>query len=555
VSDWERVVAPNTPNRIGRWAALMGGVAGLAVLATLGDPGITSDEPIDVRVGRRYVTLAQSYAERASRLGLDAIDRSRLDAMFADNHQHPPLGRWAVGIASTVAEPFEGLLGGTDPESVHAARIAPMLAFALLVGLVTFEAGRRYGRTAGLVSGASLVLMPRVFAHAHFATLDTMLALTWTAALFGAARSIESRKPVRGAFGAGLLWGLALLTKIHAWLMPPLVIGYALGKLPFRRALAASAVWMIVGLATFLAGWPWLWFDTVARLRGFLSTSVDRLPLRVLYFGEVVPDVAVPWHYPWVYFVLTVPVGLQLLGALGTIQGARRVRLDLFPLLLVASIGLFLGLFSTSAPVYDGERLFAHVFPAWAVLIGLGFRALWEWRRSPVFRSALILALLAQGYGLWRLHPFQLSYYNAVIGGLPGAERLGLELTYWGDTIDRRILEDTARLVAEDGAIALAPTLHHLQPTAILNRSLFERGIAVRPHEALDSADALLVYRRSAYWTEEVRDWIDRGKPAAQRSRQGVWLTRLYLRDDLPPPETSAPEFSSDNSENTFRTN
>ena len=208
--------------------------------------------------------------------------------------------------------------------------------------------------------------MPRVFAHAHFATLDTFLSLFWTLALLGAARAIDSGRPVGWTAASGLLWGLALLTKIHAWFLPPLVVGYAVARLPIRRAIAAVGLWGAVGILTFVLGWPWLWHDTVERLAGFLATGTERLSLKVLYFGDVMADREVPWHYPWFYFLATVPIGLHALGLAGLARGARRGRSDPFPLLLAASIVLFLVLFSTGVPVYDGERLFVHVFPAWA---------------------------------------------------------------------------------------------------------------------------------------------------------------------------------------------
>ncbi len=78
----------------------------------------------------------------------------------------------------------------------------------------------------------------------------------------------------------------------------------------------------------------------------------------VQYFGRVIADRDLPWHYPWFYFAVTVPIGLQALGALGIVRGWINRRLDPFPLLLAATIVLFLGLFSTRVPVYDGERLF-----------------------------------------------------------------------------------------------------------------------------------------------------------------------------------------------------
>ena len=82
---------------------------------------------------------------------------------------------------------------GPDPtgQYVLAGRLAPALAFAALVGLVTHTAGRRWGRAAGAAAGFALVAMPRVFAHAHLAALDTFLSLFWTLALLAGDRACD----------------------------------------------------------------------------------------------------------------------------------------------------------------------------------------------------------------------------------------------------------------------------------------------------------------------------------------------------------------------------
>ena len=115
-------------------------------------------------------------------------------------------------------------------------------------------------------------------------------------------------------------------------------------------------------------------------------------------------------------------------------------------------------------PIYDGERLFLHVFPAWSLLIGLGFGTLWNRFRSAAVRSPfrIILAgfILVQGYGTVLLHPFGLSFYNGLVGGLSGAERLGLELTYWNDPVDQVLLDRLAREGQPGATAALVPTLY-----------------------------------------------------------------------------------------------
>jgi 4-amino-4-deoxy-L-arabinose transferase-like glycosyltransferase len=514
---------PPSPRRLGLAAGL---IAAALTLATLRGPGLTIDEPLDVRPGRDYVSLL-------TRAGLGFLDRDNVDRLFRDNAEHPPLGRWLLGIASKAFEPFEIWLFGPDPTGLYvlSGRVAPALAFAALVALVTAEAARRWGTAAGVVAGWSLIAMPRVFAHAHLGALDTFITFFWTLAMLTAARAVDSRRPPPAMAAAGLLWGLALLTKIHAWFLPPLVLAWALYRLKPARALAAVSAWFVAGVTVFLVGWPWLWHDTLARWSAYWGTGVNRSSILVLYFGRIWKDVDLPWHYPWFYFAATVPLLLQASGVAGIARGWRGRREDPFPALLVASIALFLLLFSTRVPVYDGERLFLPAFPAWAMLIGLGFSRAWaRWGSRGVGRVALVALMLGQGFGTLWMNPFGLSYYNALVGGLAGADRLGLETTYWGDAVDRVLLDELARRVTPGEVVALAPTLYPGQGVATTTAALVRREVVIQDEAAAASADWVLVSRRRAYLPAALLSRIDsgRGERVASRSRQGVNLSELW---------------------------
>jgi 4-amino-4-deoxy-L-arabinose transferase-like glycosyltransferase len=500
--------------------------AGLAVIFTLDGPGITVDEPLDVRPGRTYLEVLGSFGWRF-------FDRNVVDHVFRDNAEHPPLGRWLLGIASKIGEPFEVLWKGPDPtgQYVLSGRLAPALAFAALISMVTRAAGVRWSAPAGAAAGFALMAMPRVFAHAHLGALDTFLSFFWTWALLAAEKAIRSTRPVRAMAGAGVIWALALLIKIHAWLMLPLIGIWSLWRQPPRRAAAAIAAWAAVGSSLFVIGWPWLWYDFWARLQAYWGTGVVRTPILVQYFGQVVLDRDVPWHYPWFYFLATVPLGLQLLGVLGLAVGWRNRRADPFPLLLAGTIVAFLLLFSTHVPVYDGERLYLNVFPAWALLIGLGFDWLWNLLRSSrVRRGILVLFLVAQGYGAVALHPFGLSYYNGFVGGLRGAERLGLELTYWNDPVDQTLLNQLANRAQPGATAALVPSLYPGQGILTTNRALVRREIVLKDTEAADRVEWVVLSRRTAYWRPEIRERLNSGnaRQVATRSRQGVWLSALW---------------------------
>jgi 4-amino-4-deoxy-L-arabinose transferase-like glycosyltransferase len=514
--------------RAGRWALAIGLFAAAAVILTLDGPGLTVDEPLDVRPGRNYLRILGES-------GIRFLDRAVVDRTYRDNSEHPPFGRWLLGMASVVGEPFEILLKGPDPTGsyVLAGRLAPAFTFGALVGLIAWAAMRHWGLTAGLAAAFAMVAMPRVFAHAHLGALDTFLSFTWTAALLAGERALRAHRPIRAMTGAGVVWSLALLTKIHAWFLLPILGTWSLLRLGPRRAAGAMVAWTLTGIVLFWAGWPWLWFDPWTRLLAYWGTGVERATIRVQYLGRVFADRDVPWHYPWLYFAVTVPLGFQVFGAIGVVRGWWARQRDPLPLLLTGSIVFFLLLFSTRVPVYDGERLFLHVFPAWAMLIGLGF----GWLRQRMARvrlkqAILVVLLAAQGIGVVSSYPFGLSYYNAFVGGLPGAERLGLEVTYWSDAIDGVLLDRLARAARPDASAAMVPTLYPGQGvlTTGFNRTLARRGVVLEDEASSTRAEWVIVSHRTAYWPA---GWSERlrkgdGRLVSARSMQGVALSSLW---------------------------
>jgi 4-amino-4-deoxy-L-arabinose transferase-like glycosyltransferase len=422
------------------------------------------------------------------------------------------------------------------------ARSGSAVAFGLLVLLVGHVATNWYGRAAGLIAAGSLVLMPRLFGHAHLAALETVVGLTYTAAVLAVASCWNPANKVSGktACLTGIVFGLALLTKIQAVLLPIPIALWAVyhGR---QRALLPLVVWGVSGLVIFFLLWPWLWIDPLGHLAEYLGRTVGRRDLYVWYFGKRIVDSNVPWHYPAVMFLTTVPVGLQVLGGMGlgskdqSILSQPREQLVLacllFPLILFSLPGI---------AVYDGARLFLVVFPLWAILIGKGGAIVLKWisRRTSPKAGALIITLFvaAQGYGLFVTAPCYLSYYNLLVGGLPGADRMGLATTYWRDSVTRSLLWETAQLVPDGEVVILVPVLHPVEPGALESQTpaLRARNISLKRWDEVpaDKRKYLLVFQREADVPPIVAESLQRAHLLAEVSRQGVQLAALY---DLQP--------------------
>lgn len=563
-------------------------------------PGLTLDEVFNIEAG---VSLAQALL-REGPAWFTPAGAARVFGHPGYNPDHPLLGRVWLGVWHELYRPVVSALRDRPPPAVYqstAARVGSAVAFVLTLILVGGYTTKWYGPAAGTIATLALALTPRAFAHAHLAALETILGLLFTGTVLYVAHASGGRQPpgtppattgaphalITGASPrwrtvclAGVLFGLTLLTKIQAVLLPLPIAVWWLWR-SGRRVLPRVLVFGLVGLAVFLVGWPWLWLDPLHHLRDYFVGKAQRPTLYCYYLGTRYADVDVPWHYPFVMFLVTVPIGLHLLGFWGCVRSFGRpteLTGGLAPeqsagrrdprAILVAGVVLFVLTFFAlpGITVYDGERLFLVVFPLWGVLVGKGAAELLacstmqnvtpESPGAPPSRSrrtrrgaAAALLCAGLGEGLWatiQLHPCQLSYYSLAVGGLRGADRFGFEPTYWRDSISRQLLVETVAAVPKGETVYLAPVLHPANQIdlEILSPLIRERQLRLESYDDRDPRKQgrmryVLVFRRHADPWPSLEPAPAEGRLLAEVSRQGVQLAALY---DLQPPAPVASE-------------
>ncbi len=532
---------------------LVAALAWLAIIATLDSsgavpqlgegPGLTFDETFNVQMGVYHVRSVQQY-------GLGLLHRDSIREIFGNeayNPDHPPLGRILIGLAHELSWPFLNPHVPADSVAVTCGRVASAFGFALTILLIGWSTSRWYGRKAGLIAAISMVLMPRLFAHGHIASLETFIGLFYVATvLYVADRWTRGDRPSWSAVSlSGILLGLALLTKIQAILLPIPIALWALWHWRLRAVLPII-LFGLIGVIVFFISWPWLWLDPVAHISEYLGRTTDRLTLYCYYMGLKWADTDVPWHYAAVMFAVTVPVGLHALGLIGLLKSSQHalraeqikeklprefaprihslITLNvLWPLAFFAIPGI---------TVYDGTRLFLMVFPLWAILIGRGGSLLWEQineRWSPRTATlALSLLLLCQSYGTLAMHPVQLSYYNLLVGGLRGASRLGFEVTYWGDSVTRSMLRE---VVADntDVPVFVAPVLHPFQLGELQSQAadLTARLMPFDDNQPWDVRRVLVIRRRADPWAS-LTPKPPNSTMRSEVTREGVQLSGAY---------------------------
>ncbi len=510
---------------------LLGLTALAAVALTLEDIGLTTDEP-------NYYRSCLKQLEWFSLLRED-FAAGRWSAPF----QPEVLDRhWNFELAFNVHPPFYKLcsslslaLFGDRLGPIGAYRFSVAVMFGVLIALIFLSVGRRYGSAAGLWAAGGLLLMPRVFAHAHIGATDLPMTLLWFASALTFHRALE-RRTNGAAVAFAVVYGLALSTKFTALVIPGPLVLYVLLFRRFRGAVRPVLLALLLGPLLMVALNPQWWHHTFERLHSYLFISASRsefLYIPTYYLGRRYPFV-LPWHHSLVFTLLTVSP-LVLAGFLyGLWRTLRRPFADAWATHLALHwIVLHLVMALPGSPGHDGVRLFLPAFAFLAALSGKGFQefragvlprlAGLRWRLSPRAVAAALLTLMLgwSAAELWSIHPYELSYYNALGGGVRGARRLGMETTYWWDPLNAAGCRMIDEAIPDSAAVYARNAMHYkfLQRLGRIKPSLEFRKQQV---------GYFIEYHRQGLFNDQ--DWalIRWGAPLRELKLEGVPLLSVY---------------------------
>lgn len=464
----------------GRLAGLgvAGGVVGFVALVwlTLGELGMTWDEPYfferQHEIGAWFGAVVGGPAPARDR----ALSRAGLEQSWrvarAVPDQHPPIPE-LLSLASG------GLLGWLVGP-LRSYRLATVAVFAAAAAALARLVGRRWGPWAAGAAVGALVFNPRIFADAQQITADSDTGAFWFLAAVAFLRSCETgRRP----WAFGMFAGLAIMCKATGVLLFPALLLWALIHRPrgWWRPLAWSVP--LVPALMVLVMPPW-WPDPASGIlrwgRAFLSYP-QKVP--VYYLGAVYDSVQtfLPWHNTLVLTATMVPVGLLALACVGIgammRPAARERRGDgeppgadpaFLPDRVVISWALInfatwivLRMFAF-LPAHDGLRQLVPAFFFLPVLVAAG--AAWlsggpgsGRARAWVGRGVVVAGVGSAAWATLSFHPYELAYYNVLIGGPRGAKAAGMETTYFWDAATVEVLDWMNAHLPPDSTVLIFP--------------------------------------------------------------------------------------------------
>lgn len=423
------------------------------VILTAGDYGVVWDEPAYFHASDLHIEWLKKLVQGPhGNLSVLLDDKGITEAWHWNpyNVPHPPLSRILSGLTHLLLHPFL--------DKFTSYRVAPALFFAALVTVTYLWLKELFGELAGIFSAIIILLMPNLFAFAHMAVTDLPLASLWFLTTYAFWKGIKSWL---WSIFLGVVWGLALATKFPAVLI---LIPVVLWAQIFQRNRYSNNIFTMLFLAPIImiATQPYLWHKTGVRVLEFLYEGISRgyLPntnFGVEFFGSTVYSSQLPWYYSFFIVGVTTPEPFIVLALVGILSIAwrseQRAALMLFLVsgAFVMSLGMLPG-----AVLHDGVRQLLSALPFIAALAAAGFHSVFKLllrlgsnHFQPVrfslgkFKIAAFLLSLfcfSPFLDLYLSHPFQLSYYNRLVGGPRGAYHLGLETSYFMEAFTPKFL-------------------------------------------------------------------------------------------------------------------
>jgi hypothetical protein len=404
-----------------------------------------------------------------------------------DDYTHSEYGDllldlYASGFSDRRALSFVNLYyygGGFDLLAALAAKVLPFTLFDTrrLVGaavgilglIVTWRMGRRIGGApAGLIALVLLAACPLYYGHMFMNPKDSPFAVATAIFLLGMVRALEGYpivpiptkalvgigfglsfgSRILGAFGAiAAIGAIALIVAVEARTDGLRPAAARLGHFVLALVPAVLVAYVVMALV-----WPWSVIDPLNPLHAveYFSHFFEK-PWEELFGGALISVPDMPRSYVPTLLALKLPeifVALGFGGAAGAVVAAARhdVAPDRRAVFLLLALAALLPVAATVAlrpAMYNGIRHFVFVLPPLAVLGALA--ALWLFnaarliadarglRFAPIAAGAIFVGIAGIALPvveMARLHPFEYTHFNRLMGGVAGAQGRYM-LDYW----------------------------------------------------------------------------------------------------------------------------
>ena len=353
---------------------------------------------------------------------------------------------------------------------LQTARLLVVLVITACLMVSFFFALRLFGLPLTVLAFLLIAFEPFHVAHSRFLHTNGMLATFMFMAVLAFLYFLRQRKwyaLLISAAGAGLSY----ISITPGFLLVPVVGALALvdwlwpdeGRFSFnlrrliQRSLIPLLIWGAASLLVVYIVWPAMWSHPVATLMKIVQYTqsaaegdIGGVHLVQAFQAGADGSSSYFYFYPLTYLWRTTPVVLAglLLAAVFMLQAWRSRASELRDIKQRAlwELALYVGVYTLIMSFGDKkfDRYFLPAYLPLDILAAFGWLALaaWLYRRftltslqSKLALGALLLGVVAiQAAGTLQNYPYYLTYFNPLLGGARGAEKV--MMVGWGEGLN-----------------------------------------------------------------------------------------------------------------------
>ena len=308
-------------------------------------------------------------------------------------------------------------------------------------------------KVLSLIGSLTLILSPRIFAESFYNPKDIIFMSLFIIATLFSVKFLRDKNNSSMLF-AVFFSSLAVGVRIVGIYLPLITLFFFLFNTDntnnkFKIFSSIKYLFLFLGFLVFL--WPFLWEDTFLNLLVAFN-EFKNYPWKgeILYFGKFINAEFTPWHYFFVWFLLTTPIIFSVIIILGVIytffiffrnlfqieviknNNLWRENYEMFGIFfLMVTITPILSVILFNSTLYSGWRQLYFLYPP-LIILGLFFLNFLKKINIKYFKIFILIfsiQSLFSIYNIIKMHPHQHVYFNGLANSFIKGK---FALDYWG---------------------------------------------------------------------------------------------------------------------------
>jgi len=312
----------------------------------------------------------------------------------------------------------------------------------------------------GLLGSLFLILSPRIFAHSFYNSKDGACLAMFIISIYTLVKYLDKKTLSTAAFHA-LACALLIDIRIVGIIVPLFTVIFLIAdlliirikKIESKKIIVSFLIYAFLLIFFTVLFWPILWKNPVYHfINAFKLMSHYDYPYTVLYLGDYVKAMNLPWHYIPVWIIITTPVFYTFcffISCFVSIKPLLRNPIQfylskkndfIFILWFFLPLVVVIGIRSV---LYDDWRQMFFIYPAFLMLSLVGLTSLFEFIKlkfqglnykiiNVTLIFIIIFNLVNTAQFMIRYHPYQNVYFNKLTGRDMKEIKNNFELDYWG---------------------------------------------------------------------------------------------------------------------------